>query len=113
MREFGKFEGLMEDSEKPLFLGYKLEYTRFLSVLELLKLKANNDWSDKSFISLLGIPADILSEENVLPRTTYQTKKVFCLLGMKLEGIHICPNNCILYRKEYVNMYVCPVCKAS
>ena len=52
-REFGKFEGLMEYSGKPLFPGLS-------SVLELLKLKASNGWSDKSFTALLGLLADIL-----------------------------------------------------
>ena len=41
-KEFARFEGLMEDSGKPLFPGYKPEYTRLSSVLELLKSKASN-----------------------------------------------------------------------
>ena len=77
-REFGKFEGLMEDSEKPLFPGCKPEYKRLSSVLELPKLKASNGWSDKSFTALLGLLADILPEGNMLPSTTYQAKKVLC-----------------------------------
>ncbi|MBJ4058605.1 hypothetical protein JGD43_25095 [Salmonella enterica subsp. enterica serovar Goldcoast] len=112
-REFCKFEGLMEDSRKPLFPGCKSEYTRLSTVLELLKLKASNRWSDKSFTALLGLLADILPEGNVLPSTTYQAKKVLCPLGMEVERIHACPNDCILYRKEYADMHVCPVCKAS
>ena len=32
---------------------------------------------------------------------------------MEVERIHACPNDCILYRKEYADMHVCPVCKAS
>ena len=58
-REFCKFERLMEDSGKPLFPGCKPEYTRLSTVLELLKLKASNGWSDKSFTALLGLLADI------------------------------------------------------
>ena len=41
-REFCKFEGLMEDSVRPLFPGCKPEYTRLSTVIELLKLKASN-----------------------------------------------------------------------
>ena len=45
-REFCKFERLMEDSGKPLFPGCKPEYTRLSTVVELLKLKTSNGWSD-------------------------------------------------------------------
>ena len=48
-REYEKFKLLMGDSEKPLFEGCKGKYTKLSSVLELLKLKASNGWSDKSF----------------------------------------------------------------
>ena len=98
---------------RPLFPGCKPEYTRLSTVIELLKLKASNGWSDKSFTALLGLLANILPEGNVLPSTTYQAKKVLCPLGMEVERIHACPNDCILYRKEYADMHVCPVCKAS
>ena len=102
-----------EDSEKPLFPGCKPEYTRLSSVLELLKFNASNSWSDKSFTALLGLLADMLPEGNELPKTTYKAKKVLCPLGMEVERIHACPNDCILYRNEYANMHVCPVCNAS
>lgn len=82
---FFKFERLMEDSGKPLFPGCKPEYTRLSTVLELLKLKASNGWSDKSFTALLGLLADILPEGNVLPSTTYQAKMVLCPLGMEVK----------------------------
>lgn len=103
----------MEDLVRPLFSGCKPEYTRLSTVLELLKLKASNGWSDKSFTALLCLLADILPEGNVLPSTTYQAKKVLCPLGMEVERIHAYLNDCILYHKEYADMHVCLVCKAS
>ena len=111
-REFCKFEGLIKDSVRPLFPRCKLEYTRLSTMLELLKLKASNGWSDNSFTALLGLLTDILLEENMVPRTTYQAKKVLCLLAMEVERMHACPNDCILYRKEYADIHVCPMCKA-
>ena len=43
----------------------------------------------------------------------YQTKKMLDALGMKYEKIHACPNDCFLYRKEYVNAIVCLECGES
>ena len=48
-----------------------------------------------------------------MPKTTYRAKKVLCPLGMEVEKIHACRNDCILYSKEHVNLRACPVCKAS
>ena len=35
-----------------------------------------------------------------------------CPLGLNVQKIHTCPNDCILYRGEYENLEACPVCSA-
>ena len=82
-------------------------------MLTLLQLKASNGWSDKSFTELLGFLGDVLPEGNVLPASTYQAKQVVCPLGLEVQKIHACRNDCILYRNEFEDLDVCPVCKAS
>uniref|UniRef100_I1Q696 DUF4218 domain-containing protein n=1 Tax=Oryza glaberrima TaxID=4538 RepID=I1Q696_ORYGL len=52
-------------------------------VLELIKLKASNGWSDKSFTELLELLKDMLLEGNNLPQTTYEAKQVLCPLGLE------------------------------
>nr|GEW08703.1 hypothetical protein [Tanacetum cinerariifolium] len=52
-------------------------------------------------------------EDNELPVTTYHAKKLTCLMGLAVERIHACRNNCILYRKDYKDLHECLVCKAS
>ena len=112
-REYQQFIGLMGASEKPLFPGCKAKFTLLYAVLELLKLKASNSWSDKSFNELLGLLGDMLPEGNELPINTYRAKKVLCPLGLEVEKIHACRNDCILYRKEFAKLHSCPMCKAS
>ena len=111
--EYEQFVGLMSASEKPLFPGCKAKFTLLYGVLELLKLKASNRWSDKSFTDLLCLLGDMLPEGNELPANTYRAKKVICPLGLEVEKIHACRNDCILYRKEFANLHSCPVCGAS
>jgi uncharacterized protein with PIN domain len=79
----------------------------------LYNLKAKNGWSDKSFTSLLQLLGDILPDNNELPNSIYKAKKLLCHLRMKVERIHACSNDCILYRKEYSDMNRCPKCKTS
>ena len=69
-----------------------------------------NRWSDKSFTSLLQVVQDMLPKENTLPKSYYQVKKILCLMGMKYQKIHACPNDCILYRHEFEEMQTCPRC---
>nr|CAE01994.2 OSJNBb0033G08.10 [Oryza sativa Japonica Group] len=83
------------------------------TTLEFLQWKAKNGVSDKAFGDLLKLVNNILPEGNKLPKTTYEAKKIVCPLGLEVQKIHACPNDCILYRgEEYENLEACPVCKA-
>ena len=56
----------------------------------------------------------MVPEGNELPSTTYKAKKVVCPLGLEVQKIHTCPNNCILYRgEEFEKLDACPVCDAK
>ena len=55
---------------------------------------------------------NMLPKDNELPESTYEAKNVVCPLGLKVQKIHACPNDCILYRGEYKDLKACPVCSA-
>ena len=56
----------------------------------------------------------MLPKPNELSTTTYEAKKIVCPLGLKIQKIHACPNDYILYHgNEYENLDECPVSKAS
>jgi hypothetical protein len=40
----------------------------------------------------------MLPRKNKLPASTYEAKKLVCPLGLDVQKIHACPNDCILYR---------------
>ncbi|XP_074266806.1 uncharacterized protein LOC141590093 [Silene latifolia] len=97
----------LKDAEMPLYKSCK-NYTKLSAVVKLYNLKATNGWSDKSFTHLLELLKDMLSEDNVLPNRIYAAKKILTGIGMKYVKIHACPNDCILYRKEYESFTHCP-----
>jgi hypothetical protein len=109
---YDKFQYLSDESKKPLYPGCTA-FTKLSAVLKLLNLKADSGWSDKSFTSLLQLLREMLPNNNELPCTIYQAKKLICPVGLKIERIHACPNDCVLYRKEYESMDVCPKCGVS
>ena len=52
-------------------------------------------------------------EGNEMASSTYEAKKILRSLGLDYEKIHACPNDCILYRKEYEDIVECPFCSTS
>jgi hypothetical protein len=70
----------------------------------MLQWKAKLGVSDKAFAGMLKIVKDKLPENNKLSSIRYEAKQIVCPLGMEVQKIHVCPNDCILYRgKEYEN----------
>jgi hypothetical protein len=53
----------------------------------------------------------MLPNDNELLASTYEAKKIVCPLGLEVQKIHACPNDCILYRgEEYENLSACLLC---
>ncbi|XP_031116642.1 uncharacterized protein LOC116020298 [Ipomoea triloba] len=107
-----ELDELLNDSKLPLWPGCS-KYTRLSVILKLFNLKAGNGWSDKSFTTLLEILKDMLLDDNELPKSTYDAKKILCPMGMGYKKIHVCPNDCILFRDDYKDLHACPICGAS
>ncbi|XP_066349638.1 uncharacterized protein [Miscanthus floridulus] len=113
-KEKVKLERMLEDHRKLLYPTAEEGQKKLGTTLELLQWKAKNGVSDKAFGNLLNLIKKMLPKPNELPTTTYEAKKVVCPLGLKIQKIHACPNDCILYHgNEYENLDECPVCKAS
>ncbi|KAL6654637.1 hypothetical protein ACP70R_008102 [Stipagrostis hirtigluma subsp. patula] len=111
--EFKGFEELVRDSKKPLYPGCDQKLTRLYAVLKLLQLKASHCWSDRSFTALLHLLGELLPKEHELPENTYDAKKIICPLGLEVEKIHACKEDCILYRGEFADLTECPECGTS
>ena len=106
-----EFTKLLEDAETPVYPGSK--FTKLSMLVKLFNFKARHGLSDRGFSELLAFQKATMPDENVLPSSIYEAKKVLSTLGMGYEKIHACPNDCILYRKEYLNVEICPTCKCS
>ena len=96
--------------EDPLYPSCNKKYTKFFSSLELLQLKATYHWTDQSFKSLLDLLRDMLPKGNNIPKTTYEAKQNICLLGLEVEKIHACKNDCILFHGDNADLTECPKC---
>jgi hypothetical protein len=109
--ELAKYKKMIEDLKKPLYHGCVALYTRLFTMVKLFQLKANNRWSDYSFKELLTLLKDMLPQGNTVPKIVYEAKQIICPLGLEVEKIHACKNDCILYRGlEYEDLEKCPIC---
>jgi len=104
---------MLEDHRTLLYPDYKEGHKKLRITLELLQWKVSNGVSDKGFNELLMLIKNLLPKGNKLPATTYEAKDFVCPLGLEVQKIHACPNDCILYRHDYKDLESCPMCKAS
>jgi hypothetical protein len=52
----------------------------------------------------------MLPEGNQIAESVYEAKKIICPLGIEVEKIHACKNNCVLFRGDYADLDKCPKC---
>jgi hypothetical protein len=115
-RGLDNMEILEKSSREPLYdesNGCGKKFTQLHVVLELLKLKTSNGWSDNNFSELLSHLAKLLPKPNILPTSTYRAKKLICPLSLGVDKMHTCPNHYILYRKENEFKMKCSICGVS
>ena len=110
-KDKAKLEHMIEDHKKLLYPDYTQGHKKLGITLEMLQWKAKHGVSDKVFEGMLKIMKDKLPEKNELPSTTYEAKQIVCPLGLEVQKIHACPNDCILYRGKDEHLEACPVCK--
>ena len=106
------YGSMSSDVETPLYLG-STNFRRLSTMLRLMNMKTINGWTDKSFTELLQLLKDMLPEGNTLPNLNYEAKNILCPMGMEYKKIHACPNDCILYRKDFELLKSCPRCGLS
>ena len=104
-------KSLLEECEKPLYEGSK--YNSLSGLLKYQHIKGEFGWSDASFDILLRAIKDTLPENNTMPSSLYEAKKLLKGVGLQYEKIHACPNDCVLFRKEHKDASECPTCRTS
>ncbi|KAI5351285.1 hypothetical protein L3X38_004176 [Prunus dulcis] len=107
-----EFANVIGDGDQPVYPGCR-KYTKLSALVKLYNLKAKHGMSDVCFTELLILQGDLLPEGNTIPTSMYEAKKTLCALGLSYEKMYACPNDFILYRKEYEDSTNCPTCGIS
>lgn len=96
---FGK---LIEELKRELYPGCT-GYTRFSFVVKLLHIKSFYRISNVAFTALLTL-LSLAFPNCFLPASYNEAKNLLCSIGLGYDSIHVCPNNCVLFRKEYAKL---------
>ena len=104
---FDKFEG---NAKRELDLGYT-NYSILKFVIEMLNVKVMTNLSNKGLDMILELLIKFLSKGNLVPRSTYEAKKILRDLGMSYKHIHACKNDCAPFWKENENLDKCLMCE--
>ena len=103
----------LQSENEPLYSGCE-GFTKMTALVKLYNLKAKFEMSDNCFSELLLLVGTMLPEGNSLPSSFGEAKKALCSLGMEYEKIHVCPNDCLLYRGDIdEDESSCRICHAS
>ncbi|XP_075659328.1 uncharacterized protein LOC142629262 [Castanea sativa] len=104
------FDKLEEDAKRELYPGCT-DYSILKFVIEMLNVKVMTNLSNKGLDMMLELLTKVLSKDNLVPRSTYEAKKILRGLGMSYKHIDACKNDCALFWKENENLDKCPVCE--
>nr|XP_023904974.1 uncharacterized protein LOC112016705 [Quercus suber] len=107
--EVRHFDKLEEDAKRELYPGCT-DYSILKFVIEMLNIKVMTNMSNKGLDMMLELLTKVLPKGNLVPRSTYEAKKILRDLGMSYEHIDACKNDCALFWKENENLDICPVC---
>ncbi|KAJ8639920.1 hypothetical protein MRB53_016614 [Persea americana] len=103
---------ILDDAQTELYPRCK-DFSKLSFIVELLHLKALNQWSDTSFDMLLQLLHRVLPSGTKLAESYYQARKLTENLGFTYETLDACPNNCMLFRNENAHLDTCIMCQTS
>ncbi|XP_071677306.1 uncharacterized protein [Lolium perenne] len=104
------FAELIEEAKRAASDGGTM--SRFSLTVKLLQAKSYYQISNVAFNAILLILA-LQYPASSIRKSYEEALSIVGRLGLGYESIHVCPNNCVLFRKDYAKENNCPKCKAS
>ena len=104
------FAVLLEEMKQELYPS--AAHSRFSFVVKLLHIKSFYRISNVAFTALLKLLSSAFPDCSI-PSSYQEAKRLIRALGLGYDSIHVCPNNCVLFRKKFEKMDKCPICDAS
>jgi hypothetical protein len=106
------FANVMKDAKRELYRGCT-KFSKFSFMVKVPHMKSLYRISNYAFFAILKLLAESFLESNTLPKSYNEAKNLLKELSLVYESIHVCFNNCVLFRKQYAKHDNCHVCGLS
>ena len=88
------------------------KFSRFTFTVKLLHIKSFYQISNAAFNAILRL-LSLQFPNSCVPKSYDEALSIIRRLGLGYVSIHVCPNNCVLFRKDLAKHDNCPKCNAS
>ncbi|XP_074356639.1 uncharacterized protein LOC141696392 [Apium graveolens] len=106
-----RFYKLVEEGKQPLYPGCE-QFTLLGFVVKLYLLKCTHGFTEGALSGILKLIKEAFPDVN-LPSSFKVAKNMIRELGLDYQKIHACPNDCMLYWGENLNLIKCKFCGVS
>jgi len=107
-----RFFDLLKDSDEPLWDGCT-NHSKLSTVAQVFTIKSDYGLSEAGYDKIIEWARSILPEGNRLKENFYAAKSMIKPLGLGYQKIDMCPNFCMLYYLENIEMTECMTCGHS
>jgi hypothetical protein len=102
------FYTMLSASTQPLHAHTNI--SQLDAITRLLTVKSQFGVTIAAFDAFFSVFCSLLPQGHKLPPNLYEAKKFLKALSMPYEKIDVCPNNCMLFRKENMGKDHCDKC---
>jgi len=102
---------LVKAAEKPLYEGSDISLLK--AVARLTNLKCEFNLPHRAVDGVASLMKAMCLNENEVTTNFYETKRLLSGLELPHHRIHVCPNGCMLFCKDTVELEKCTICSAE
>ena len=107
--EAQKFYDMMRAAEESIWLGNK-KHSSLSAAVKMLDIKCRHGASVSLVDDMSNFIQELLPDNNKMPTDFANIKKLVKGLGLPVEVIECCSNNCMIYWGQDVDLTECKVC---
>ena len=93
--------------------GNPYGHSQLFAVSRLLNIKAEQFIFEMCYDEICTLMKELLPTDNLMTDNFYSTKKLVRGLGLPVQKIDCCENNCMLYWGEDNDLSCCKICSFS
>ncbi|XP_057773074.1 uncharacterized protein LOC130992454 [Salvia miltiorrhiza] len=103
---------MLDAADTPLYAGCDT-YSQLSWMTQFMSIKTESHMSERTYNQMSSMMKAALPEGNNCPEDFYSTKRNLRGLGLPVEKIDCCVNNCMLYWGETSELHTCMFCDQS